>query len=57
VTGGDLGGAIDLDSTLEHALAVLLRDDKPMVAVKDKAQIVGVLTPGGIHRALRASLR
>ena len=56
VATGDLGGAIDLDSTLEHALAVLLRDDKPMVGVKEGAQFVGVLTAEGIHRALRASL-
>ena len=28
VATGDLAAAIDLDSTLEHALAVLLRDDK-----------------------------
>ena len=27
-----------------------------MVAVKQGAQFVGVLTPNGIHRALRASL-
>jgi osmoprotectant transport system ATP-binding protein len=56
VATGDLGAAIDLDSTLEHALAVLLRDDKPMVGVKDGPRFVGVLTPDGIHRALRASL-
>jgi osmoprotectant transport system ATP-binding protein len=56
VATGDLGAAIDLDTTLEHALAVLLRDDKPVVGVKDGAQFVGVLTPDGIHRALRASL-
>jgi osmoprotectant transport system ATP-binding protein len=56
VRTGDLGAAIDLDSTLEEALAVLLREDKPMVAVKQGAQFVGVLTPNGIHRALRASL-
>ena len=54
---GDLGAAIDVDSTLEHALAVLLREDKPMVGVKRGAQFVGVLTPNGVHRALRASLR
>ena len=56
VRTGDLGAAIDVDSTLEEALAVLLREDKPMVAVKQGAQFVGVLTPNGIHRALRASL-
>ena len=53
---GDLGAAIDVDSTLEQALAVLLRDDRPVVGVKDGARFVGVLTPNGIHRALRASL-
>jgi osmoprotectant transport system ATP-binding protein len=56
VATGDLGAAVDLDSSLEHALAVLLRDDKPMIGVKEGSQFVGVLTPDGIHRALRASL-
>ena len=56
VRTGDLGAAIDLGSTLEQALAVMLREDKPMVAVKDGAQFVGVLTPNGVHAALRASL-
>lgn len=56
VATGDLGAAIDLDSSLEEALAVLLRDDRPMIGVKDGAQFVGILTPGGIHRALRSSL-
>src|SRR5215475_2663622 len=56
ISAGDLGAAVDLDTTLEHALAVLLRDDKPMIGVKEGAQFVGVLTPDGIHRALRASL-
>jgi osmoprotectant transport system ATP-binding protein len=56
VSGGDLGAAIDLDSTLEEALAAMLRQDKAMVGVRDGAQFVGVLTPSGVHRALRASL-
>jgi osmoprotectant transport system ATP-binding protein len=56
VATGDLGAAIDLDSSLEEALAVLLRDDRPMIGVKEGAQFVGVLTPAGIHRALRSSL-
>jgi osmoprotectant transport system ATP-binding protein len=56
VRAGDLGAAIDLDSTLEQALTAMLRDDRPMVGVKDGAQFVGVLTPLGVHRALRASL-
>ncbi len=57
VATGDLAAAIDVDSSLEEALAVLLRDDRPMVGVKRGAQFVGVLTPNGIHRALRESLR
>lgn len=56
VKAGELGAAIDLDSTLEQALAAMLRDDKPMVGVKDGVRFVGVLTPNGVHRALRASL-
>ena len=57
VKGGDLGAAIDVDSTLEEALAVLLRDDRNVIGVKQGARFIGVLTPNGIHRALRASLR
>ncbi|MSZ77159.1 MAG: ATP-binding cassette domain-containing protein [Actinobacteria bacterium] len=56
VTGGQLGAAVDLDSSLEEALAAMLRDDRGMVAVRDGAQFVGVLTPNGVHRALRSSL-
>jgi osmoprotectant transport system ATP-binding protein len=55
-TGGDLGAAIPLDSTLEQALAAMLREDRPTVGVRDGAQFVGVLTPAGVHRALRAAL-
>ncbi|WP_341927009.1 ATP-binding cassette domain-containing protein [Nocardioides psychrotolerans] len=57
VSAGSLGAAIDVGSTLEEALAVMLRDDKPMVGVKDGVRFVGVLTPNGVHQALRASLR
>jgi osmoprotectant transport system ATP-binding protein len=56
VRAGDLGAAIDVESTLGEALAVLLRDDRGMVGVRQGAQFVGVLTPNGIHRALRAAL-
>ena len=51
---GDLAAAIDVGATLEEALAVMLRDDKPMVGVKRGAEFVGVLTPNGVHKALRA---
>ena len=53
---GDLAAAVDVGATLEEALAVMLREDKPMVGVKRGAEFVGVLTPNGVHRALRASL-
>lgn len=56
ITAGDLGAAIDIDSTLEEALAAMLRDDRLMVGVKRGTEFVGVLTPNGVHRALRASL-
>lgn len=56
VRAGDLGAAVDADITLGDALAVLLRDDRGMVAVRDGARFVGVLTPNGVHRALRAAL-
>jgi osmoprotectant transport system ATP-binding protein len=56
VTAGDLGAAVDVGATLEEALAAMLRDDRPMVGVKQGAKFVGVLTPNGVHRALRASL-
>ena len=34
----------------------MLREDRAMVGVRDGAAFVGVLTPAGVHRALRAAL-
>jgi osmoprotectant transport system ATP-binding protein len=56
VTTGDIGGTVDVDASLEEALAAMLRDDKGVVGVKEGAQFLGVLTPAGIHQQLRASL-
>jgi len=56
ITAGQLGGAIDADASLEDALALLMREDKPMIGVKQGATFLGVLTPNGVHRALRASV-
>jgi osmoprotectant transport system ATP-binding protein len=56
VKAGELGSAVDIGATLEEALAAMLRDDKLMVGVRKGAEFVGVLTPNGVHRALRASL-
>ena len=53
---GDLGAAVEVGCTLEEALAAMLRSDNAMVAVKRGAIFLGVLTPAGVHRALRASL-
>ena len=56
VSTGDLADTVDVTATLEEALTVILRSDKGVVGVRDGAQFVGVLTPNGIHKALRASL-
>jgi osmoprotectant transport system ATP-binding protein len=56
VNAADLAGVVDVGATLEEALAAMLRDDRPMVGVKDGPRFVGVLTPTGVHTALRASL-
>ncbi|MEZ5096249.1 MAG: hypothetical protein R2731_09040 [Nocardioides sp.] len=57
VTTGDLAGAIEVEATLGDALTALLREDKQVLGVRRGAEFLGVLTPNGIHRALRASLR
>jgi osmoprotectant transport system ATP-binding protein len=56
VKAADLATTLDVNATLEEALAAILRDDKGVVGVTDGARFVGVLTPNGIYRALRASL-
>jgi osmoprotectant transport system ATP-binding protein len=53
---GDLAATVDVTATLEEALAALLRDDRAVVGVTDGSRFLGVLTPNGIHQALRASL-
>jgi osmoprotectant transport system ATP-binding protein len=56
VAAADLAGTIDVSSTLEDALALLLREDKPMIGVTDGPRFLGVLTPNGIHAMLRADV-
>ena len=56
VTAGELGGTVDVHASLEEALAAILRDDRAAVGVTDGPRFLGVLTPNGIHQALRASL-
>ncbi|MGE5720051.1 MAG: hypothetical protein ACM3XQ_09260, partial [Nocardioidaceae bacterium] len=43
-------------ASLEDALALMMRQDEPAVAVIDDGQAIGVLTPSGIHAALRRSV-
>ena len=57
VSASDLGGTIDVSATLEDAMALMMREDKSMVGVTQKARFLGVLTPNGVHRMLRASVR
>ena len=56
VRTGDLAATIELGASLEEALTVLLSHDQRIVGVRRGAGFAGVLTPNGIHQALRASL-
>ncbi len=53
----ELASTITVGSTLEEALSLMLRDDRAMIGVTDGPRFVGVLTPAGVHRALRESLK
>lgn len=55
-TTGELATVIDASASLEEALSAMLRDDRAVVGVQQGAQIIGVLTPHGVHRTLRAAL-
>jgi osmoprotectant transport system ATP-binding protein len=56
VAASELAGTIDVSSTLEDALALLLREDKAVLGVTDGPRFLGVLTPNGIHAMLRADV-
>jgi osmoprotectant transport system ATP-binding protein len=56
VAASQLAGTLDVGATLEDAMALLLREDKSMVGVTSGARFLGVLTPNGIHRMLRADV-
>ncbi|MEZ0577781.1 ABC transporter ATP-binding protein [Nocardioides sp. MH1] len=53
----DLDTTVPVGATLEEALSLMLRHDRPAVAVTDGQELLGVLTPAGVHRSLRAALR
>jgi len=57
VQAAELGGTIDVSSSLEEAMALMMREDRAMVGVTDRAKFLGVLTPNGVHAMLRASVR
>ena len=48
--------SVPLGGTLEDALATMMRQDDARVAVVRDGTMLGVLTPGAVHRALRASV-
>jgi osmoprotectant transport system ATP-binding protein len=56
VDGHTLVQSVELGSSLEDALATMMRNDDGVVAVTRDGETVGVLTPGAVHRALRRSV-
>jgi osmoprotectant transport system ATP-binding protein len=57
VAAGELAGTVDVSASLEEAMALMMREDRPMIGVTDRARFLGVLTPNGVHQMLRASVR
>ena len=47
---------IPVSASLEDALAAMMRQDEPKVAVTEDGRTVGVLTPNAVHAALRRSV-
>jgi osmoprotectant transport system ATP-binding protein len=47
---------VDLSSSLEEALALMMRFDDGRVGVTDEGATIGLLTPDAVHRALRRSV-
>ncbi|MGN6251174.1 MAG: ABC transporter ATP-binding protein [Marmoricola sp.] len=56
IAASELGGTVEADATLEQAMALMMRQDKGVVGVRDGARFLGVLTPNGVHTMLRASV-
>lgn len=51
------GPTVEVGSMLSDALSLMLREDHAVVGVRDGDAVIGVLTPAGVHRALRRSLQ
>jgi osmoprotectant transport system ATP-binding protein len=56
VGGTEPSSSVPASSSLEDALATLLRQDEPSVGVTRDGRTLGVLTPDAVHRALRRSI-
>ncbi len=56
VKASELAGTLELSSSLEDALALMMRNDIAMIGITDRANFAGVLTPNGVHAALRRSV-
>jgi osmoprotectant transport system ATP-binding protein len=54
--GREPAESVPLSSSLEDALATMLRQDDARVAITSDGRTVGVLTPDTVHRALRRSV-
>jgi osmoprotectant transport system ATP-binding protein len=48
--------SVPVTASLEDALATMMRQDDPVVAVTEDGRTIGVLTPDAIHAALRRSV-
>ena len=48
--------SVAVDASLEQALALMMRQDEPVVGVTHDGRLLGVLTPDAVHRALRRSV-
>jgi osmoprotectant transport system ATP-binding protein len=56
VTTGQLAGSVEASASLEDVMALMMREDRSLVAVTDGARVLGVLDPEAVHRMLRASV-
>jgi osmoprotectant transport system ATP-binding protein len=54
--GIEAHASLDVSSSLEDALATMMRHDDGLVGVTRDGQPIGVLTPNAVHKALRRSV-
>jgi osmoprotectant transport system ATP-binding protein len=54
--GRPVPNSVELSASLEEALAAMMRSDDAEVAVTRDGRTLGLLTPDGVHRALRRSV-